>query len=168
MSDHLHAEEDQTLLLPDGRTLGYLRIGEGTPVFYFHGLLIGSRLDVLNMKEVAAHLKLQIIGVDRPGVGLSTFTENRRLCDFAADIRFLANHSQLEKFAIVGVVKVLFVSVWVLVVPTTAPVAPWISLSASCVFRSATICVAFTSSLSTIALLTVSPPGTLFIDWGLV
>jgi pimeloyl-ACP methyl ester carboxylesterase len=103
MSDNLQATEGRTLLLPDGRTLGYLCVGEGKPVFYFHGLLIGSRLDVLNMRYVAAHLKLQLIGVDRPGVGLSSFTENRRLCDFAADIRFLADHLHLELFSIVGV-----------------------------------------------------------------
>ena len=100
--DHME-EEGQTITLPDGRELGYLSIGMGKPVFYFHGLLVGSRLDVLNLKTVANHLNLQIIGVDRPGFGLSTFKEKPKMSDFAADIQFLADHLKLDKFSIMGV-----------------------------------------------------------------
>jgi pimeloyl-ACP methyl ester carboxylesterase len=103
MSEETKGEEGQTITLPDGRQLGYLCVGEGNPVFYFHGLLVGSRLDVLNMQDVATHLNLQLIGVDRPGFGLSTFTENRSMGDFATDIRCLADYLGLETFAIVGV-----------------------------------------------------------------
>ncbi len=103
MSDESKMEEGQTFTLPDGRKLGYLMVGEGKPVFYFHGLLVGSRLDVLNMREVGEHMNLQIIGVDRPGFGLSTFAEKRGICDFASDISLLADHLGFDKFAIVGV-----------------------------------------------------------------
>jgi pimeloyl-ACP methyl ester carboxylesterase len=103
MHEAVKGEEGQTLTLPDGRQLGYLCVGKGKPVFYFHGLLVGSRLDVLNMRDVAAHLNLQLIGVDRPGFGLSTYIENRSMRDFAADIRVLADHLGLETFAIMGV-----------------------------------------------------------------
>jgi len=96
----LSKEEGETVSLPDGRNLGYLVVGEGKPVFYFHGLP-GSRLDVLFQKGTGSK-HLQMIGVDRPGFGLSTFAPNRRVSDFAADISFLANHLGIDKFALLG------------------------------------------------------------------
>ena len=93
-------EAGETISLPDGRNLGYLVAGEGKPVFYFHGLP-GSRLDVLFQKG-NSFKNLQMIGVDRPGFGLSTIAPNRRVSDFAADISVLANHLGIEKFALLG------------------------------------------------------------------
>ena len=93
-------EEGKTLSLPDRRNLGYLIVGEGKPVFYFHGLP-GSRLDVSLQKGI--NLKhFQMIGVDRPGFGLSTFAPNRKVSDFATDISFLANHLGIDKYALLG------------------------------------------------------------------
>lgn len=97
----LSREEGETVSLPDGRSLGYLIVGEGKPVFYFHGLP-GSRLDVFLQKGFSSK-HLQMIGVDRPGFGLSTFAPNRRVSDFAADISFLANHLRIDKFALLGI-----------------------------------------------------------------
>ena len=95
-------EEGDTLSLPDGRSLGYLIVGEGKPVFYFHGLPT-SRLDVLLLHKKISSTHLQMIGVDRPGFGLSTFAPNRKVSDFAGDISFLANHLGIDKFALLGV-----------------------------------------------------------------
>ena len=97
----LSKEEGETVSLPDGRNLVYLIVGEGKPALYFHGLP-GSRLDVLLQKGFSSK-HLQMIGVDRPGFGLSTFAPNRRVSDFAADIGFLANHLGIDKFALLGV-----------------------------------------------------------------
>jgi len=94
-------EQGETITLPDRRNLGYLIVGEGKPVFYFHGLPT-SRLDVFLLKGFSS-THLQMIGVDRPGFGLSTFAPNRRVSDFAADISFLANHLGIDKFALLGV-----------------------------------------------------------------
>jgi len=94
-------EEGETVSLPDGRNLGYLIVGEGKPVFYFHGLP-SSRLDVLLKREISSK-NLQVIGVDRPGFGLSTFAPKRRPWDFAADASFLAEHLGIGKFALLGV-----------------------------------------------------------------
>jgi pimeloyl-ACP methyl ester carboxylesterase len=96
----LSKEEGETISLPDGRDLGYSIVGEGEPVFYFHGLP-GSRLDVFLQREKSSK-HLQMIGVDRPGFGLSTFAPNRRVSDFAADISHLANHLGIDKFAMLG------------------------------------------------------------------
>jgi pimeloyl-ACP methyl ester carboxylesterase len=94
-------EEDQIISLPDGRQLGYLIVGEGKPVFYFHGTA-SSRLEVLLLKELTRKKRLQIIGIDRPGSGLSTFAPRKSLRDFNADINYLADHLRIDRFAILG------------------------------------------------------------------
>lgn len=91
----------QTLSLPDGRQLGYLTLGKGLPIIYFHGTA-SSRLEILLLKELASKAKLQIIGVDRPGYGLSTFKPIKNLSDFNNDINFLADHLGLNKFGILS------------------------------------------------------------------
>jgi len=94
-------EQGGTVTLPDGRKLGYLIVGEGKPVFYFHGIP-GSRLDLHFQKGISSK-GLQIIGVDRPGFGLSTFTSDRKVSNFATDISFLADHLGINRFALLGV-----------------------------------------------------------------
>ena len=89
----------EIITLPDKRKLGYLIIGEGHPVFWFHGLP-GSRISVLNLSKISGPLKL--IGVDRPGFGLSNFTAKRRMSDFAQDVCYLADQLKIDKFAVVG------------------------------------------------------------------
>ena len=91
----------QTLSLPDGRKLGYLTIGDGRPVIYFHGTA-SSRLEILLLKELVSQAKLQIIGVDRPGYGLSTFKPVKSLCDFNSDLNFLADQLGFEQFGVLG------------------------------------------------------------------
>jgi len=63
--------------LSDGRQLGYAEYGalDGTLVFYFHGHL-GSRLEGALLAPYAPTAR--IIGIDCPGMGLSTFQPGRR------------------------------------------------------------------------------------------
>ncbi|MEM3880547.1 MAG: alpha/beta fold hydrolase [Candidatus Bathyarchaeia archaeon] len=91
----------QMLTLPDGRQLAYLAIGKGQPLIYFHGTA-SSRLEILLLKELTSQAKLQIIGVDRPGYGLSTFKPIKNLSDFNSDINFFADYLGLKKFGILG------------------------------------------------------------------
>jgi pimeloyl-ACP methyl ester carboxylesterase len=91
----------QTISLSDGRQLGYLVGGEGKPVFYFHGTA-SSRLEVLLLKELASATQLQIIGIDRPGYGLSSFAPRKNLRDFAKDVNFLAEHLKIENATLLG------------------------------------------------------------------
>ena len=91
----------QKISLPDGRQLGFSVVGEGKPVLYFHGTA-SSRLETLLLKEFAYAKGFQIIGVDRPGYGLSTFAPRHRLRDFTADVNFLMAHLGLEKFAVLA------------------------------------------------------------------
>lgn len=90
----------QTALLPDGRRLGYADTGDESlpPVFYFHGFP-GSRLEASFLTIPGARL----IGVDRPGYGLSTPLRGRTLRGFAADIAALADHLGIGSFGVMGV-----------------------------------------------------------------
>jgi pimeloyl-ACP methyl ester carboxylesterase len=91
---------EQVLSLPDGRKLGYIKIGKGQPVIYFHGTA-SSRLEVLLLKNLAA-AELQIISVDRPGYGLSTFKHRKNLQDFNSDVNFLIDFLGIERFMVLG------------------------------------------------------------------
>jgi pimeloyl-ACP methyl ester carboxylesterase len=91
----------QVIVLPDGRKLGYTKIGKGTPVIYFHGTS-SSRLEVLLLKNLANNAQLQLIGVDRPGYGLSSYKPRKNLQDFNDDINCLATYLGFERFAVLG------------------------------------------------------------------
>jgi pimeloyl-ACP methyl ester carboxylesterase len=92
---------EHVIILPDGRRLGYTKIGEGAPVIYFHGTA-SSRLEVLLLKKLAETSQLQLIGVDRPGYGLSSYKPRKNLQDFNCDVNCLADQLGLERFAVLG------------------------------------------------------------------
>jgi pimeloyl-ACP methyl ester carboxylesterase len=92
------------LTLPDGRRFAYAEYGnpQGHPTLYFHGFP-GSRLEAGLADAAAAHARVRLIAVDRPGFGGSDFKPGRRLTDWPADVARLADHLELERFSIVGV-----------------------------------------------------------------
>ena len=100
MKQHLN----QTISLPDGRVLGYAESGdpEGRPLFLFHGLN-SSRLEVSIVHEKMKKEGIRMIGVDRPGMGLSTFQEDRQIMDFVDDIVYLAESLHIDLFSVMGV-----------------------------------------------------------------
>src|SRR5262245_52528836 len=93
----------RTITLSDGRTLAYAEYGapRGSPVFHFHGTP-GSRLQgrLLDAAAVAANVRL--ICPDRPGFGESDFLKKRRFLDWARDVRELADHLGIDRFAVSG------------------------------------------------------------------
>jgi pimeloyl-ACP methyl ester carboxylesterase len=94
-------QKTQQISLPDGRQLGFSVVGKGKPVLYFHGTA-SSRLETLLLTEFARANDFQIIGVDRPGFGLSTFAPRCRLRDFAPDVNSLMDHLGIKKFALLA------------------------------------------------------------------
>jgi pimeloyl-ACP methyl ester carboxylesterase len=94
---------NQTIALSDGRKLGYAEYGsrEGKPLFYFHGHP-GSRFEARFLAEQATQARIRLIGVDRPGMGLSTFKAGRRLLDWPDDVTALADSMNIDRFAVVG------------------------------------------------------------------
>ena len=96
-------QTENRIKLPGGRVLGYAEYGDslGYPVFYFHGGQ-ESRLSSMFMDSTAQKLNIRIISPDRPGVGISTFQEERQFLDWGSDIAQLAVSLGLSKYSIFG------------------------------------------------------------------
>lgn len=95
--------QDQLLQLPDGRVLGYTIYGpeQGRPVLYFHGTP-SARLEPLvvliynvPLFLLLAQYNLRLIAVDRPGMGHSTYDEQRSFKSFAQDAKALLDHLEV-------------------------------------------------------------------------
>jgi pimeloyl-ACP methyl ester carboxylesterase len=94
----------QTIKLKDGRTLGYAEYGDpnGKPVLEFHGWP-GSRLEAWNYDEAGKKLGARVIGIDRPGFGLSTYKKGFRIVDWPKDVTEFADALGIQKFACMGI-----------------------------------------------------------------
>jgi pimeloyl-ACP methyl ester carboxylesterase len=89
--------------LEDGRRLGFAEYGDptGPVLLYFHGHP-GSRLEARFLADAAAHAGVRLIGVDRPGLGLSDYQPKRHLSDWADDVAQLITHLRLQSVALIG------------------------------------------------------------------
>ena len=98
------ALDNQTFKLSDGRTLGFAEYGSstGSAVFYCHGLP-GSRLDGAEFSILAEKHGIRLIGIDRPGMGLSTFESHRKILDWPNDVSQLAKHLKLSQYRVLGI-----------------------------------------------------------------
>jgi pimeloyl-ACP methyl ester carboxylesterase len=96
-------ESNETIQLHDGRKLGFIEYGSlaGKPLFYFHGHP-GSRFEAKFLADEAMLADIRLIGIDRPGMGLSTYKAGRSLLDWTDDVVELANSLQIDRFSIVG------------------------------------------------------------------
>ena len=96
---------NQTIVLADGRRLGYDEYGppDGKPLFYFHGTP-SSRKDwhAMGNAGLPEKLSVRVIVADRPGIGLSSFQPGRRIGDWAIDVEALADALGIERFAVLG------------------------------------------------------------------
>jgi pimeloyl-ACP methyl ester carboxylesterase len=101
--DFGYSSAGETMQLSDGRVLAYLETGdpEGRPVFYFHGGP-GSRLEGLLFDEPSRRLGIRLIATDRPGYGMSDSQDNRAYLDWSDDVRELADHLGIKRFAVLG------------------------------------------------------------------
>lgn len=95
--------ETQHHTLKNGRTLAYAEFGkpEGIPVFYAHGGP-GSRIEGAFFHQKALERGYRLIAADRPGMGESTYLENRKLLDYPKDIAELADALNIGKFGVMG------------------------------------------------------------------
>jgi pimeloyl-ACP methyl ester carboxylesterase len=98
------ARTEQRVVLDDGRTLGFAEYGDprGEPVLEFHGWP-SCRLEAWAYDEAGKKLGARIIGIDRPGFGLSTYRKGYRIVDWAADVLEFADKLGLDRFAVAGV-----------------------------------------------------------------
>src|SRR3954471_19711477 len=91
--------------LKDGRKLSYVLYGpaNGKPIFYFHGTP-SSRLEPLllnvhnkDLEQLLQQYSVQLIAIDRPGSGLSTYNQDNSFQSFAGDVAKLGAHLQIAR-----------------------------------------------------------------------
>ncbi len=99
-----HAMVGETVGLGDGRKLGFASYGDksGSPILYYAGG-IGTRLQVQPTSRRPIPPGIRLIGIDRPGLGLSDFQKGRTLLDWPEDVRQLADALELRRFSVLGV-----------------------------------------------------------------
>ncbi|MFY1671910.1 alpha/beta fold hydrolase [Plantactinospora sp. WMMB334] len=86
-----------------GRTLVVETSGDanGFPVFLMHGMP-GSRSGPKPRGMILHLLGIRLICYDRPGYGRSTRHPGRRVVDAVLDVQAIADHLELDEFAVVG------------------------------------------------------------------
>jgi pimeloyl-ACP methyl ester carboxylesterase len=87
-----------------GRVLGWAEYGhpDGDPLLWFHGTPGARRQVPPSVDEVALQRGFRVIAVERPGSGVSTDHQYRRIADFGADAEALADDLGLERFGAIG------------------------------------------------------------------
>ena len=98
------ATTHQTVMLRDGRSLGYAECGDpkGKPAFHCHGHP-GSRLEGKLFAAAATKAGIRLIAIDRPGMGLSDFEPGRKVLDWPNDVVQLADALEIDRFGVEGV-----------------------------------------------------------------
>ncbi|MFE6857808.1 alpha/beta fold hydrolase [Nocardia sp. NPDC057668] len=94
----------RTISLPTG-PLGLVDYGDpaGAPVVYCHGAP-GSHVEAVAFDAPAAAAGIRLIAIDRPGMGLTPMGARQRVvADWAEAVAALADHLDLDRFAVVGV-----------------------------------------------------------------
>jgi pimeloyl-ACP methyl ester carboxylesterase len=88
----------------DGRKLSFAEFGPvgGRPLVWLHGTPGARRQIPESARLAAADLGLRIVGIDRPGVGLSTPHQYASILDFAADLEIVVDELGFDAFALIG------------------------------------------------------------------
>jgi pimeloyl-ACP methyl ester carboxylesterase len=94
----------QTLTMPDGRAVGYADYGplDATPVLWCHGGP-GSRLEPTASAAEASAAGFRLIGVDRPGYGVSTPWPGRTIAGWVPDGLAVLDALGVERAIVLGV-----------------------------------------------------------------
>jgi hypothetical protein len=103
----LDNDTSATLILPDGRKLGYALYGSptGKAVLYQHGFP-GSRIEAAQHDDLCKELGLRIIAIDRPGIGWSSPHPGSKLLDWPKDVERLTEHLGLEAYSVMVCIQI--------------------------------------------------------------
>ncbi|MBX5458281.1 MAG: alpha/beta hydrolase [Thermogemmatispora sp.] len=103
MAAFIPSSTDSTVQLRDGRRVGLVVVGpdDGIPIIHCHGSG-SSRLEVTLLAAQAEEAGVRLIGLDRPGIGLSDPKPGYRLLDWPDDVAEVADHLGIERFAVEG------------------------------------------------------------------
>lgn len=96
--------DSQTLTLADGRNIGFIRYGpsDGTPVVYCHGAPGCRIIPEPFIDDIAAN-DFRMIGIDRPGYGLSTPNPGHTIADWVPDCLALMDALDISRFVAAGI-----------------------------------------------------------------
>lgn len=94
---------DDTIVLPDGRRLGFAEYGDpdGVPVMLFHGSY-GCRTQRHPDDALTRACGVRLIVPERPGFGMSCAHDRRTFLDWTRDVSCLADQLRLGRFAVIG------------------------------------------------------------------
>lgn len=94
---------DGTIQLTDGRIVGFADFGnpDQTAVLWCHGGP-GCRLGPAYLAPAARDEEIRLIGIDRPGYGLSSPQPGRSIADWVTDALAVADHLDIDIFATIG------------------------------------------------------------------
>ncbi|MEQ1786982.1 MAG: alpha/beta hydrolase [Acidimicrobiales bacterium] len=104
MGDITAARLEGTVRVRKGRKLGVAEFGtpDGQAVFWLHGTPGARRQIPEEARRIAAARGLRIIGIDRPGVGLSPPHLYDSVADFVPDLELVADQLGVERFSTIG------------------------------------------------------------------
>jgi pimeloyl-ACP methyl ester carboxylesterase len=101
MSDAITTSPASHISVVAGRRIAYEILGEGTPVFFFHGSP-SSRLEGRSLATAASAAGFRLIALDRPGMGASDPQPGRRLIDWPPIVEALSRELSIERFSVIG------------------------------------------------------------------
>ena len=93
-----------TIRVREGRSLGIAEFGpaRGRPVLWLHGTP-GARRQIPDAARLLADAEdIRIIGIDRPGVGLSTAHLYDSVADFVPDVEIVLDRLGIDELSVVG------------------------------------------------------------------
>lgn len=98
------ARLEGTVRVREGRKLGIAEFGtpDGQAVVWLHGTPGARRQIPEEARRLADARGLRIVGIDRPGVGLSTAHLYDDVFDFVADLELVVDQLGIDRFATVG------------------------------------------------------------------
>ena len=98
------ARHEGTIRVREGRQLGIAEFGppDGRAVVWFHGTPGARRQIPEEARLIAGAEGIRIIGIDRPGVGLSTPHLYDAIADHPADVEIVADRLGLDRFSVIG------------------------------------------------------------------
>ena len=93
-----------TVTVVPGRKLGFAEFGPlgGRPVVWLHGTPGARRQIPEAARLAAAELDVRLLGLDRPGVGLSTPHQYDSLLDFTPDLEVVLDQLGIDDLAVIG------------------------------------------------------------------
>jgi pimeloyl-ACP methyl ester carboxylesterase len=96
--------QEGTAIVRKGRKLGYADFGSptGRTFVWFHGTPGGRRQIPEDARVLAEKSDLRIIGIDRPGTGLSTGNLCENIVDLTPDVAMLMDHLGVDRFSVIG------------------------------------------------------------------